>query len=135
VLDWADSMDHGSNMTKRSGKKAPEMHETQTVYMLAKAAYDTAIAAHNAECKAAGWWEREDDEALDLIEASSERHETTRLFEALRRAERIMVGWCLDHAKAFAPQHTETLATLAAKAQHRPMYWSKLVDLASRLAA
>lgn len=122
-------------MAKRSGKKAPEMHETQAVYMLAKAAYDTAIAAHNAECKAAGWWDSADDEALDLIEASAERHETSRLFEALRRAERIMVGWCLDHAKALAPEHSETLSDLAAKAQRRPMYWNKLVDLASRLAA
>lgn len=122
-------------MAKRTAKKAPKMHETQTVYMLARAAYDTAIAAHNAECKAAGWWDRDDDEAFDLIEASAERHETERLFGLLRQAERAMVAWCIDHAKAFAPQHAQTLSDLAEKAPRRPMYWTKLVDLAARLAA
>jgi hypothetical protein len=123
-------------MAKRSGKKAPEMHETQAAYMLAKAAYDTAIAAHNAECKAAGWWDRADDEALDLIEASSERHETSRLFDLLRQAERAMVAWSIASVRVVAAKlgKAEELPTVE-QLQSSLSAWRKAVDLAFRKAA
>lgn len=122
-------------MMKRSGK-APEMHETQTVYMLARAAYDTANAAHGAECNAAGWWDRDDDEAFDLIEASAERHETSRLFELLRQAERAMVAWSIAHVRPLATRtgNAAELPTLDTLERH-PAAWTRAVDMAFRLAA
>lgn len=121
---------------KRSSNKAPEMHETQVAYMLAKAAYDTANAAHNAECKAAGWWDRADDEAFDLIEASAERHETTRLFELLRRAERAMVIWSIEHVRPLATRTGKAAELPTVDALERsPRTWTRAVDIAFRLAA
>jgi hypothetical protein len=122
-----------ARMTKRTTSK---MHPTQAAYALARATYDTAIAAHNAECLAAGWWDRDDDEAFDLIEASAQRHNTSRLFDLLCQAERAMVTWSIENVRELATSTGKAgeLPTVD-ELVRRPSSWKRAVDLAFRAAA
>lgn len=123
-------------MAKRTTKKAPEMHDTQAAYALARAAYETANAAHTAEVKAGGWWEMDNDASLDLIEESAERHETSRLWDLMRQAEYAMVAWSIENIRPFATRAGKAaeLPTVDELVRH-PREWTRAVDLAFSAAA
>lgn len=122
-------------MAKRTTSKATKFHATQIAYMATRAAYETAIAAHVAECRSLGLYDRDDDAAFDAQEDISEKHGTSRLWQAMREAERAMVAWSVDHAKKFAPKQAALVDDLAELVERHPMYWDQLVDIAARLAA
>lgn len=122
--------------TRRTRKVAPKMHPTQAAYALALAMYETANAAHMAEVKAGGWWERDDEASLDLIEESAERHSTSKLWQNMRQAERAMVAWRIESVRELAVQmgRAAELPTVDELERH-PREWTKAVDLAFRAAA
>lgn len=123
-------------MAKRTPKKVPTMHPTQAAYALARAAYDVANEAHVAEVRAGGWWEMDDEASLDLIEESSERHGTSRLWQLLRQAEREMVAWSIESVRPLAAKlgKAAELPTVDELERH-PREWTRAVDLAFRAAA
>lgn len=116
-------------------KSSPAMHATQAAYAVAKVAYDAASEAHAAKVRAGGWWDRDDEESLDLIEASAERHGTSALWQALHAAEKAMVTWSLENIRPFATRAGKAadLPTVDELERH-PREWSQAVDLAFRAA-
>lgn len=118
-------------MAKRT-KNTSRMHPTQSAYALARATYEAAVAAHLAECRAAGLLGRKDDETSDLIDECSDRHSTARLWQVMRQAERTMVAWSLEAARRIARPGAPALD--ATDVEAHPDLWQELVESAFRFA-
>lgn len=115
------------------------MHRTQAIYAVARAAYDTAVAAFNADAPpapAASCSDEEFETWNDAEEACRSKHGLDRLHLALLEAESAMVEWAHRQARVHATEAQRAdLADLHARGMQSPKIRTKLVALAFRLAA
>ena len=107
----------------------------------ARALYETIKAATDAEL-AKPENAVTDDMADDAVEALYVRHEEILdgagyyvAKDALYAAERVVVAWCIEHAKGYSPTHAALLTDMHARAEKSVVYWPRLVELAMKLAA
>ena len=54
---------------------------------------------------------------------------------AVKAAEKVVVAWCIEHAKRHSPAHAALLTDTQARAEKSVVYWPRLVELAMKLAA
>lgn len=112
------------------------MHDTQRLYAIAKAAYETALAAYSAEVEALKLdWDADFDAANDADEAVRAKHQIDALREALRAAEDAMIDWSAAQAARAFPVEAVRVAETVAQARRNPRFRDRLIDLAFRLAA
>lgn len=116
--------------------KTTTMHPTQRRYALARAAYETALAAaHRAATEPGPDASDEVRAAADLAyEVARARHRVDDLAIALRRAEETMVD---DRCEALArvyPARAAEIRETRELARKRPAHWSRVVDLCFRAA-
>jgi hypothetical protein len=111
------------------------MNATQTAYAIARATYDTALAAHRAETVGLDW-DGDFDAADDACEASRARHGLDALSNALVAAEEAMLDWSLSASlKVASKAQRATVIEVSTKGRRSLAIRAKLIDLALRLAA
>lgn len=116
-----------------------KMHPTQAAYALARAIYETAIDAFNADAPAApaaDCTDAEFEEWNDAEENCRAKHGLDRLHTHLLAAEEAMVRWAHEQAASIAnPAQRQALTDLHARGMDLPNVRTKLVSLAFRLMA
>lgn len=107
----------------------------------ARALYETIKAATDVEL---GKPEHAVTDGMtdDAVEALYVRHEQILdaagyyvAKDALYAAEKVVVAWCIEHAKRYSPDHASLLTDMHEKAKVSVVWWPRLVELAMRLAA
>lgn len=124
-----------STKTRRPAK----MHPTQTAYAFARATYEAALDAFNADAPTApapGCTVEEFEAWNDLEEDCQARHGLDRLHTLLLDAEAAMVAWAYGHTIKHAnPAQRVDLEHLHRDGMGIPTIRAKMVGLAFRLAA
>jgi hypothetical protein len=126
--------------TTRRTRNAQKFHPVQIAYFTARAAYEVAKEAYEAECKATGnvLWNGMPDADYDRIDAAREdiraKHNLDALSTAKVKAERALIDWSVGVAITLAPSKRAELTELRDKVAYHPKIWEQLVDMGGRLA-
>lgn len=116
-----------------------KMHATQAAYALARASYEAAVDAFNADAPvapAADCTDAEFETWNDAEEGCRAKHGLDRLHTLLVAAEAAMVAWAHGHTAAIATAAQRAdLEIIHRDGMNHPTIRTKLVNLAFRLAA
>lgn len=130
-----------SETMKRTANKASKLHPVQIAYFTARAAYEVAQSAYEADCKATGnvltrgMSEADVDRICEAQEEIRARHSLDVLGTVKIEAEHTLIKWSVDVAIAMAPHRRADLEYVRDNAKYHLKIWAQLVDNAARLVA